>query len=82
MTSYIEGELCPVLVEALIAAMRRGAIIPPVLVRFGRRDDRFFVLDGLHRTAASLLLGFDMIPATVIDVRYGGKRYERRRIEL
>jgi hypothetical protein len=54
----------PNIVEAFVAGMRRGDLFPPIFVRFGRRYDcRFAVINSVHRTAASLLLGYSMIPA-------------------
>jgi hypothetical protein len=52
------------IVEAFVAGMHAGNVCPPIFVSFGRRDDRFMVINGLHRTAASLTLGYSHIPAT------------------
>jgi ParB-like chromosome segregation protein Spo0J len=49
--------------DAILRRMRNGDLLPPVCVRFGSDRSRFAVIDGLHRTYASLELGFDQIPA-------------------
>ena len=41
-----------------------GILFPHVtVVKLGPEDDRFCILDGLHRRLASLLAGFSEIPA-------------------
>jgi hypothetical protein len=49
-------------IAAIGRRMQGGDILPPVFVRL-RHDGKFHVIDGAHRIAASLALGFSHIPA-------------------
>jgi len=54
------------IVAAFAEAMRRGDIFPPIFIQFSRRAETFTVINGLHRTAASLALGYTHIPANFL----------------
>lgn len=56
-------------VEDYSAAMREGALFPPVVVFHDGKD--YWLADGFHRCAAADYAGIDIIEA---DIRVGGRR--------
>jgi ParB-like chromosome segregation protein Spo0J len=52
-------------VRDFASQMRNGVSFPLIRIVFGRDGIRFYIQDGEHRTAASLLCGFTMIPCVV-----------------
>ena len=52
-------------IRRFIELMLASVVLPPVTVIFGN-DDRFAVVDGHHRTEASVWLNYTHIPALVV----------------
>jgi hypothetical protein len=52
-------------IKRFVELMLQNVILPPVTVCFGL-DDRFAVVDGLHRMESSIWLNHTHIPARVI----------------